>query len=868
MRKFETFLENIGLKSVSTGEKKPIGKVIGAILVVVIMFIALMLGNKLVNSTNNNKKQEAELKLNGTTTIVVYINQEYKEPGYTATNENGKDVTSKVEVIGNVDTKVAGIYDIIYRLKTNETTITKRRTVTVVDETKSLFMLLGESEKNIKKGEKYVEEGYYLIIPGESEPEKYVTVSGTVDENTPGIYRITYKLDAPSYKYELVRTINVIGENSILPTITLIGNHSQTIKINEAYEEKGFTAYDSVDGDITNKVIVENKVKEGTPGLYEIKYTVKNSRGFQTSISRIIKVLNKDEEAETITTYGGIDDYIKIIPSTKALTKDNITLDITTISSEVKTIILPDKTMTSSKTLKYTIKENGTYIIIVELNDGTKISGMIFIDNIDREGPTGTCQAVYQNGKVSFVVNASDTKMQVEVKYDENNDYTKCTSEIGEIPDYCTGETITTSSTESSTSGISGYSYFNGEKYSDFTIKNAYEIATNKQTGYKVIIKDKIGNTTQIDCASKTLSTVTGIRIIGETKAVLGDKIYLEAVFTPEIVENRKVTWEIIEGNKFGTIDESGVVTIIDDGRFLAQKNNYITVKATSDDSGISATHKIEIYLDKESLEGETPSSGTSGGTSNSSGSAASGLPNPSGIALHVGEEVSVDVSALKKEHPNLKILSLNNTIVSVSGEKIKGVKVGNTKIRIIDGDELLKTYSVGVVTTQCGSQAALMTMQYQIGQKDNTGKLVYGDLKSIGRYGTVTIGVNQILRVKLNLTQDCGQTELLTRTTADGQAGWRNYFKGYSVPSVDRYKIETAVKRNNYYWMIEPKAVTSGFIQLSQTSEQRTEVYSSIKSFANINVKVQKENVDIGRKTSISYVPIKQPLTQIIISG
>ena len=875
MKKFEAFLENIGLKNTATGEKKPLGKIVGAILIIGLVIGAMILGNNLLEKSKTKKTtQDVILKLEGTSTMVLYLEQEFVEPGYKATNEYGNDITDKVEVVGKVDNTVAGIYEISYKLNYKNETYVKRRTITVVDKSQAVFMLLGESEKSIKKGETYVEEGYFLILPGESDPDKYVTVTGSVDVNVPGIYRITYKLDSPSLKHELVRTINVVGESTMFPTITLVGGQSITLKIDEEYTENGYSATDSKDGNITSNVTITNEVKAGVPGLYEVKYTVKNSRGYEASVSRIVKVLTEEESSTIIPTYGGIDEYITITPSNKAITKDNITLDIKVINSSVKSIILPDNTITTSSNFKYTVKGNGTYIIIVELNDGALINGSIEITNIDREGPTGTCQAVYQNGKVSFVVNASDYEEEKEVTYDETKDYSLCSGDSA--PSYCTENTESNASAnDTAVSGIEGYSYYNGEKYSEFVNKSTYEIATNKQSGYKVIIKDKIGNTTQIDCTEQRLSTVTGIKIVGETKAILNDKVTLEVVFMPEYTENRNVTWEIIEGSNLGTIDENGTVTITSEGDQLNVRDNLV-VKATSSDGGLTATHKIRVYVNEQTLKeldssSESDSSSSSSGDSSSSSSSkskwsgtSSGIANPNGIKLLVDQEVDLNLSEFENEG-TLTVKSSNTSIVSVNGYKIKGKKVGTVKVSIISGGKTLKQYDVSVINPKCGKAGQYMTQTYQIGEKNASGNIVYGTSKSIEHGGSIIIGKEQVLKIKLTLTQNCGTTTYLTRTTADGQSDWRTYFTGYSKPYVNRYDKSTFLaNRKTYEWIITPKRTTGGrYITLSQTSFQSTTVFSEIKSFAKVNVKVISDNVDIGKKTSITINKAKLTLKE-----
>ena len=117
--------------------------------------------------------------------------------------------TDKIIVVGSVDTSKAGIYEINYKLTLNNVTYVKTRTITITDQNQIIFGLLGEKEITIKKGEKYNDAGYELTIPGENEPEKYVTIIGTVDENKPGKYQIIYKLNHLGISKEIIRIINV-----------------------------------------------------------------------------------------------------------------------------------------------------------------------------------------------------------------------------------------------------------------------------------------------------------------------------------------------------------------------------------------------------------------------------------------------------------------------------------------------------------------------------------------------------------------------------------------------------------------------------------------------------------------------------------
>lgn len=94
------------------------------------------------------------------------------------------------------------------------------------------------------------------------------------------------------------------------PTLTLKGNKIVQIKIGETFKDPGFEAYDVIDGDITSQVKVENMIDYGTPGTYEIIYTVTNSNNKKMQAKRFVNItLN-----QTITykeEYNNIDNTLR-----------------------------------------------------------------------------------------------------------------------------------------------------------------------------------------------------------------------------------------------------------------------------------------------------------------------------------------------------------------------------------------------------------------------------------------------------------------------------------------------------------------------------------------------------------------------------
>ena len=102
-------------------------------------------------------------------------------------------------------------------------------------------------------------------------------------------YEVTfiYKNNNRTYK----RKKDVQIKDSIGPVITL-NKGTVILKLNEKYEEPGYTAIDNLDKDITSKVKINNMVDNTKLGEYDVVYTVTDSSGNENSIKRKVKVVS------------------------------------------------------------------------------------------------------------------------------------------------------------------------------------------------------------------------------------------------------------------------------------------------------------------------------------------------------------------------------------------------------------------------------------------------------------------------------------------------------------------------------------------------------------------------------------------------
>ena len=116
--------------------------------------------------------------------------------------------------------------------------------------------LLGEAEKTVECGEAFLDPGAEAvfggvrILPGYFSPK--VTVHDAPDTRVPGDYAVRYSSRVLWFVDSCFRTVHVVDTTP--PVVTLLGTGENVVQPGEAYAEEGYTAYDSADGDLTDRV--------------------------------------------------------------------------------------------------------------------------------------------------------------------------------------------------------------------------------------------------------------------------------------------------------------------------------------------------------------------------------------------------------------------------------------------------------------------------------------------------------------------------------------------------------------------------------------------------------------------------------------
>ncbi|MCL1873726.1 MAG: DUF5011 domain-containing protein, partial [Clostridiales bacterium] len=241
------------------------------------------------------------ITLNGLIEVTLEEGNAYIEPGCTAQDCLGVDITAQVNVSGSVNTSVPGAYTITYEVTDaggNTTRVT--RTVTVVAvvpqyNTPPVITLKGMENITIEEGNTYIEPGYTATDCLGVDITVQVIVSGSVNTSVPGNYTITYKVtDAGDNTTSVTRTVTVTEIIPVLspPALNLIGANPIILHLGgSAYIEQGALAYDDADGNISGLVQITGGPDTNHSGTYTVTYRVVNSAGLEAVATRQVRVL-------------------------------------------------------------------------------------------------------------------------------------------------------------------------------------------------------------------------------------------------------------------------------------------------------------------------------------------------------------------------------------------------------------------------------------------------------------------------------------------------------------------------------------------------------------------------------------------------
>ncbi len=266
----------------------------------------------------------------------------------------------------------------------------------ILNNDKTYIKLNGSSVAVIPYGTLYLDDGYEKL-----KNVDVITVGDVIDEV--GAYTLNYVIKENGTQVQVVKRIVIVTDRSTdllepttkeEPTIVLNGEEAIVLVENENYDEPGFVAYDSNNGNLTGKVKVEGEVDSSKIGHYEITYSVKNSKGKKAAIKRVIDVVKKRANLEITADYNQTD--------------TNGIIEFKVSGDGFNSVILPDSSESQSTINEYKVTENGRYTFKVVDIYGNKIYKTVVVSGIDKKAPTGECVASRKESEYVITVRAND----------------------------------------------------------------------------------------------------------------------------------------------------------------------------------------------------------------------------------------------------------------------------------------------------------------------------------------------------------------------------------------------------------------------------------------------------------------------------
>lgn len=259
-----------------------------------------------------NNVFEIQIQLGSASEVSLEYGSQYIQPEAAGTFSgsllypNGFSVPVTCE--GTVDTSKVGDYQLTYTANQWGYTESKSMTVHVVDTQPPVIQLVSDPESFTLPGREYWEEGFRAFDNYDGDITHRVIRTQT---DTEVVYTVT---DSAGNQTQCRRTI--LYKDPDPPVIVLKGEPSMTVRLGTKFQEPGYSAWDAVDGELTEAVTVTGEVNTEKQGEYALTYSVKDAYGNETVLTRVVKV-------QYIPPDFSIDPNLKPVGGTVYLTFDD-----------------------------------------------------------------------------------------------------------------------------------------------------------------------------------------------------------------------------------------------------------------------------------------------------------------------------------------------------------------------------------------------------------------------------------------------------------------------------------------------------------------------------------------------------------------
>lgn len=231
--------------------------------------------------------------LEGGSFIEVNYLASYHELGF-ASSYLGNDITSEVEVFGEVDTSKVGEYPITYQVSSHGFSVSKTRVVKVVDSKKPKLEFTTDNKVlSICPNTKYLYDDYQAVDDYDGDITNQVEVEQVGKKMR---YQVTDSSGNKTVVYRKIVHQDVEG-----PTLTFDSSNPLILTVGDQFLEPAYQVSDNCSSDI--EVEVSGDVDTSQTGEYVRKYVALDEAGNRTEVLLKVIVLEPSKKGVIYLTF-------------------------------------------------------------------------------------------------------------------------------------------------------------------------------------------------------------------------------------------------------------------------------------------------------------------------------------------------------------------------------------------------------------------------------------------------------------------------------------------------------------------------------------------------------------------------------------
>ncbi|MCD9026431.1 immunoglobulin-like domain-containing protein [Cohnella silvisoli] len=221
------------------------------------------------------------IAFNGSNPMNIPQDGTYTEPGAIAMDAiDGVIPTSSIVISGTVDTATLGTYSVqyvVYDHAGNRGVAT--RSVNIYDGDAPAIYLNGSSPMTVEVGSVFTDPGATAYDKQDGNITASITVTGTVDTNTIGNYKLDYNVLDSAGNAALSVSRAVYVKDTQPPVLVLRGNPAMRLPYGAMFSDPGAQATDAYSGDVSDRIVVTGTVNTLQAGDYTLRYNVQDPAG-------------------------------------------------------------------------------------------------------------------------------------------------------------------------------------------------------------------------------------------------------------------------------------------------------------------------------------------------------------------------------------------------------------------------------------------------------------------------------------------------------------------------------------------------------------------------------------------------------------